>query len=122
MAYISRTIRLAFDGTDDNYPLLGDDIWVAVNNPMIMPMSALRPDVDIELNPDGTPKDPNAAVRATMEICAKLIVDWNVYDPRDLSDNPTPLPMPATVETIELLPVVIVQAISELAGKALNRK
>lgn len=122
MPYTDRTIRLGFDGTDDNYPMLGDDIWVIVNNPMLMPMSALRPDVDVELNPDGTPKDPQAAIRATMQICCKLVVDWNVYDPRDLSDNPSPLPKPATVDSLELLPVAIVQSISELAGKALNRK
>lgn len=122
MAYLNRTIRLAFDGTDDNYPMLGDDIWVTINNPQIMPMSVLRADVDIELNPDGTPKDAKMAIKGTMQICCKLIVEWNVYDPRDESDPPTPLPLPATVETLELLPVSIVQAVSELAGKALNRK
>lgn len=122
MAYTNRTIRLAFDGTDDAYPMLGDDIWVVINNPAIVPMSKLQPDSPIELSPDGTPKDSKAAVQGTLEICAKLIVGWNVYDPADASESPTPLPLPATVELLELLPVVIVQSISEIAGKAMSRK
>lgn len=122
MAYTNRTIRLAFDGTDDNLPLLGDDIWVVIRNPMLMPMSVLQPDVQIELNAEGQPTDPVAAVKGTMNIVTKLIADWNVYDPTDFSDAPALLPLPATVENVEKLPMAILNAINEIAGKALDRK
>lgn len=122
VAYTNRTIRLAFDGTDDNLPALGDDIWVTIANPMLMPMSVLQPDFDIELDANGRPKDPGMAMKATLSIVAKLIMNWNVYDPRDNSENPEPLGLPVTLEKVELLPLAVTQAINEIAGKALERK
>lgn len=122
MGYTNRTIRLAFDGTDDAYPMLGEDIWVVIQNPMLMPMNTLQSTMHIEADENGRPKDPEAAARASLETITKLIVDWNVYDPADVSDDPAPLSLPATVDKVELLPLAIVQPILEIAGKALNRK
>ncbi len=113
MAYLNRTIRLDF-------PELGDDIWVVVSNPMLMPSSRLQSDIEIELDDAGKPKDSKAAVRATFDIASKLVVAWNVYDPFD--DTETPLELPATVDKMALLPMTITLKISEIVGKALNPK
>lgn len=113
MAYLSRTIRIEF-------PELGDDIWVSIHNPLLMPISKLQPDTDVKLNPDGTPTDPKAAIRGTFEIVAKLVLSWNVYDPMDTSEAPDPLPMPATPELVEKLPQLITMKINEIVGKALS--
>ncbi len=120
MAYTNRTIRLNFDGTDETLPNLGDDIWVVINNPMLMPASKLRPKTDVVVNADGTVADQDAAMLGAQEIVAGLIVDWNVYDPNDSSDTPTPIELPATVEKIAMLPLVITNKISEIMSKALN--
>lgn len=37
-------------------------------------------------------------------LVAKLIIGWHVYDPADMSDNPEPLPMPATSALVAKLP------------------
>lgn len=120
MAYTNRTINLNFDGTDDNYPMLGDDIWITILNPMLMPASKLQAGNDVKLGPDGQPTDMVAAMRAGHMLLAQLVVDWHVYDPTDDSEDPAVLPLPATIENVELLPMAIINAVSELIGKALN--
>lgn len=113
MAYTNRTIRLDF-------PELGYDIWVIINNPMLMPSSRLQSDIDIQTDAQGRPIDPKAAVAATFDIAAKLVSSWNVYDPFD--ETETPIPLPATPEKMALLPMSITLKISEIVGKALNPK
>jgi hypothetical protein len=120
VAYTNRTIRLDFSGGDDNYPALGDDIFVTIANPMLMPPSKLRPKVDVELDADGSPKDANEAVNASLEIVAGLILDWCIYDPMDFSENPEPIPLPATAEIMNMLPLAVTNAVTEILGKALN--
>lgn len=110
MPYLNRTIR--FD-----YPELGDDIWVVIHNPMLMPMSVLRPESDVEIV-NGQVADLAQATDATYEIISKLIITWNVYDPLDVSEEPNVLPLPATIETCKKLPLKIVMDINESAGKA----
>lgn len=112
MAYTNRTIRI-------EYPELGDDIWVAIQNPMLMPISMLQPDSDIKIGSDGIPEDPKAAIHGSFEVAAKLVSSWNVYDPMDPAENPDPMPLPATAEKLERLPQVITLRISEYVGKAL---
>lgn len=116
MAYLNRTIRLAFDGTDESLPNLGDDIWVVIKNPMLMPGSALS--TGIEIDPNNI--DTNQALRHSQIIASRLVEAWSVYDPDDRSESPAPLPLPATPEACALLPVVIINKIAELAGQALN--
>ncbi len=116
MAYLNRTIRLAFDGTDDSMPKLGDDIWVVIRNPMLMPGSALS--TGIEIDPNNV--DMARALQHSQIMAARLIESWNVYNPDDPNDPPTPYPLPATPEMVATLPVVIVNKIAELAGQALN--
>jgi hypothetical protein len=111
MAYTNRTIRLDF-------PELGDDIWVVINNPMLMPASRLQSDIDIKVGEDGKPIDPKQAITATFDIASKLVQSWNVYDPFDETD--TPMELPATIEKLQLLPMTITLRISEIVGKALN--
>lgn len=113
MAYLNRTIRLEF-------PDLGDDIWVAIHNPALMPASRLQSDVDIPVDANGKPTDAKAAIDATFDIASKLIAGWNVYDPFD--DTETPMELPATVEKLRLLPMSITLKISEIVGKALSPK
>lgn len=120
MAYTNRTIRLAFDGSDDNYPNLGDDIYVVISNPMLMPASKLQTGTDIQLDASGNPVDPVEAMNKSMEMVANIIIDWRVYDPLDGAIVPEPLPLPATSENVQRIPVVISNAIAELVGKALN--
>lgn len=119
MAYTNRTIRLAFDGSDENFPVLGDDIWVVIANPMLMPPSKLRPKVEVQIV-DGKPVDEEAATRGGMEVIANLIVDWCVYDSMDFSENPERLSLPATYELLDRVPMAITTSISEILNKALN--
>lgn len=122
MPYLDRTIRLAFDGTDPAYPQLGDDIWVVIKNPLLMPASAIQTDTNIQVDANGNPVDRNAAMEAGFEIASRLVVSWNVYDPDDSEDNPAPLPLPATPHALRILPLSISNAISEIVGKALAPK
>ncbi|HEY6021604.1 MAG TPA: hypothetical protein VIY48_17575 [Candidatus Paceibacterota bacterium] len=113
MAYTNRTIRIEF-------PELGDDIWVAIHNPMLMPSSMLQPDTDIKLNSNNEPVDPRAAIEGAYEVAAKLVSSWNIYDPLDTSDNPEPFPVPATSELLKKAPQIVTMRISEFVGKALD--
>jgi hypothetical protein len=121
MAYTNRTVRLAFDGTDDTLPDLGTDIWVVIRNPLLMPASMLQGSADLQLDANGAPVDRMAAINASLEIASRLVVEWNVYDPADVSETPMPLGLPATAEMMRLLPMSITNAISEIVGKALDR-
>lgn len=112
MAYTNRTIRI-------EYPELGDDIWVCIQNPMLMPISMLQPNTDVKVDANGIPEDPKAAIHGSFEVAAKLVSSWNVYDPFDESEDPTPIPMPATAEKLEKLPQIVTLRISEYVGKAL---
>lgn len=112
MAYTNRTIRIDF-------PELGDDIWVSINNPMLMPVSLLSPRDDVKLDAEGHITDRKAAVDSTFEIAARLIVSWNVYDPMDDSAEPQPFGLPATVDMLRKLPMLVVTRISEIVGKAI---
>lgn len=118
MAYLNRTIRLAFDGTDDALPKLGDDIWIVIKNPMLMPGSALS--TGIEIDPNNV--DTGQALKHSSIIASRLIESWNVYDPDDSNDPPTPYPLPASPEMCMTLPIVMINKIAELAGDALNPK
>ncbi len=114
MAYTNRTITLTYED-------LGDDIYVTIHNPMLMPLSMLQPRTQVRIDPNtGEPVDPELAIDGAFEVAARLIVAWNVYDPFDDSENPTPLPMPATAEVLKKLPQVITMRISEFVGKKLN--
>lgn len=113
MAYTNRTIRLDF-------PELGDDIWVVINNPLLMPISYLQSNVDIKLDENNRPTEPSQAVDASLDIASRMVLSWNVYDPMDTSEEPVPFEMPATVEKLRRLPLIIVTKISEIVGKALN--
>lgn len=121
MAYLNRTIRLAFDGTDSKYPTLGDDIWVTIKNPLLMPASVVQTDTPLQTDAQGNIVNNTEAMNAGFEIAARLVVDWNVYDPDDESDNPAALPLPATAETMKKLPISISNAIGEIVGKAMDR-
>lgn len=135
MAYTNRHIRIAFDGsqidpdaTDDagkpvegaHYPDLGPDIWINIHNPMLMPQSMLLPDVDVPVDDNGRPLDIRAAVDASRSVMARLVASWNVYDSLDMSDDPQPLPTPATAEMFDRIPAAIGNAISSLVGRARN--
>lgn len=135
MAYTDRTIRLSFDGTqtlegmpDDetgkltilHLPNLGENIFVVIRNPMLMPPSMLLPAVDVPLGPDGTPVDRDAAMRAGSEVLARLVVDWHLFDPMDDSDDPQPLPLPATTDHLMIIPSIITRAIGLVLTKARN--
>lgn len=133
MAYLNRTITLRFDGEstldgveDDKgkpylLPLLGDDVWVTIRNPMLMPQSMLMPQTDIEVRPDGQPVSRAAAIQAGAAVVAGLVVAWSLNDVLDMADDPTVLPMPATAEMLSnQVPSAVCDAIAALIGRARN--
>lgn len=129
MPYTNRHIFIKFDGTqinecgehekDDNgkyvasaydengqlkpiyYPNLGDDVWISVRNPMIMPTSLLMPSLPVAVDSDGKPLKVHDAIDAGNEVAASLIVDWNLDDPLDDSGTPAPLRNPADFDKTE---------------------
>jgi hypothetical protein len=115
MAYTDRTVRRDFEE-------LGPDIWVAIHNPMLMPSTRLQPKTHIDTDAEGKPVNPDQALAAMYEIAAGLVCGWNVYDPFDMAESPTPLELPATPEKVQLLPMTITLWITDIVGKAMSRQ
>lgn len=82
---------------------LGDGCYVTIRNPKLLPLEKLTP-VQVPMGPDGRPIDDAEAQRAVNEMLAGIIHDWRMYDANDMSDDPAPLPLPATAETVAKLP------------------
>lgn len=101
MGYVNTKVRLDFpDLSEDD-----DPIFVTIRNPRVVPSMQLLAD-DL---PDET--DSAARLDASFKIMAGLIVDWHVYD--GTTDDGDPLPLPATVETLRLLPMEITGRIAD---------
>lgn len=133
VAYLNRTIVLRFDGTgvidhekpdaDGNkptYPQLGDDCFVEIRNPMLMPPSMLRPKRQVDTDANGRPLNPDDAMLAGAEVMAGLVLGWNLTDPMDLDDDPPVLPLPPSVEDFLKVPTPVSEAIGELIQRARN--
>jgi hypothetical protein len=135
MAYLNRTITLRFNGesTLDSVfsdpatgkPMvlanLGDDVWVVVRNPLLMPQSMLLPKREVATNPDGSAVNRQEAIAAGAEVIADLIAEWNLTDVMDLADEPAVLPLPATVDMIlGQVPAAIGETIGTMLARARN--
>lgn len=137
VGYLNRTVTLRFDGTatmplvrnedgsEKKLPNLGDGIFVTVRNPLLAPQSVLIPDTDVQVDDHGNVVDRQAAVDAGNEIVARLVTDWCVPDPDDLSDDAPSLPLPSTLATVRervalmgRVPAVISNAVAELIAEA----
>jgi hypothetical protein len=111
--YANSTVRLDFpDLSEDD-----DPIYVVIRNPKTVPADVLMP-ADVPEGPDGKPES-SAAIAASYEVMAKLVVDWHVYDGTAEDDSP-PLPLPATPEHLKTLPFDIVQRIASEMGQVLT--
>lgn len=106
MGYKDRTVLLEFPELVDD----GDECWVRIRNPKLMPPSMLMPD-DVPTSPDGQPVDVKAAEQATYAMMAKMVQSWHVWDATDDSDEP-PLLGDPTPEAFAKLPVEIVMRIT----------
>ncbi len=134
MAYLNRTIKLTFDGVstldgvfaDDDgkptvLPYLGDDLWVIVRNPMLMPQSLLTTKRDVAMNSDGTPVSRDEAMQAGSEVVAGLIVDWNLTDVLDLAEHSPVLGIPTNADVLRHhVPSVVSEVIAQMLGRARN--
>lgn len=106
-----------------DFPELGDDIWVDILNPLLAPADRLQSGLAVEIGPDGKPVDLSTEKSMDMsyDVAAKLIVRWNVYDIDDVSDDPQPLPVPVTIESMKKLPFSITSRITAELGKAMDQ-
>ena len=112
--YANATTRFDFpDLSEDD-----DPIYVIIRNPKTVPAERLAPAGDVPTGPDGKP-ERDAAMNASFEVMAGLVVDWHVYDATAEDDSP-PLPLPATVAMLRSLPFEIVQAITDEIAKVLS--
>lgn len=120
----NRIVTLQFpDLTDENEPVL----HVVLRNPQTVPPSDLTPD-DLALGPDGQPLDKALAALRSREIIARLIIGWRMYDATDFGYDPEtglatdqqPLPLPATPELVDRLPMAVIRRINDVVTEAVN--
>lgn len=109
MGYRNRTIRKDFDD-------LGDDIWVSIRNPKLLPLDKLTPE-DIPVGPNGEPRKDDM-LAATNALIAGVIATWSVPDPGDDRDDAPSMPLSA--ESVGKLPVEILSWIQEQITQALT--
>lgn len=123
--FANRVRTLTFpELTEEGEPIL----FVAVRDPKTMPPKLLMPP-DIARGPDGQPLVPEEAEQRSREILARMVIRWRMYDASDFAvdDEGFPLeqamlPLPATPELIEKLPLVVTHAMNTLIVEALNPK
>lgn len=100
MGYANRLIRLAFPEFTEE----GDqEIFVTIRNPKLVPSDTLVVASVVD-RPDDKPITTDEALAANAEVISRLIVAWHVFDAGDESDDPAPLPLPATPELCRKLP------------------
>jgi hypothetical protein len=92
--YGERKITETFDD-------LAEGIYVTIKNPALMPEEALRPRRDLSKI-----KDRKEIAKATNAWLGTFILDWNVYDAEDFSDDPAVLGDPCA-ETVAKCPAAI---------------
>lgn len=101
-----------------DFPELGSDVFVTIRNPKTMPPSMLRPE-GVALDANGNPLDEVEAEKAMYRVLATLVRDWNVYDASSDADEQPLLPLPATADSVERLPLAIINRVAtELADAA----
>ena len=112
--YANSTVRFDFpDLSEDD-----DPIYVVIRNPKTVSSDRLMLAGDIPDGPDGKPEH-DAAMNASFEVMAGLILEWHVYD-ANAADDSEPLPLPATPAMLRSLPFEIVQKITDEIGKVLT--
>jgi hypothetical protein len=116
MGYTNRIITLKFDELAEP----GDQIYVSIRNPRLLPMDHLRPSANLTLDANGRPVDVEAAEADGYAKMAELITDWHVYDGMDDSDDPRPLDLPATPAAVRRLPNTIQQVLFQELEKVAN--
>jgi hypothetical protein len=107
MGYANQLVRLEFPDLSEE----GDPIFVTIRNPKTLPLATMTPK-DVEVDANGQPTDPAAAIEATYELMASIVHDWHVYDAAN-PNNTQPLPLPATVEHFRVLPMDIISRFGE---------
>jgi len=120
----NRILTLSFpDLTDEDEPIL----HVVLRNPKTVPPTDLVPD-DLPTGPDGVPLDQALAAQRSREIIARLIIGWRMYDASDFGYDPEtglptdqqPLPLPATPELVDRLPMDVIREINKVISEAVN--
>lgn len=112
--YANSTVRLEFPDLSEE----DDLIYVTIRNPKTVPADTLMPKSEVPDGPDGKPESA-AAINASYEVMAQLIVDWHVYDGTLEGDTP-PLPLPATPEMMKTLPFEILERMASEMGQVLT--
>lgn len=102
-----------------DFPELGDGVYVTLRNPKTLPPSKMQPE-GIQLNSDGNPVNEEDAERAMLAVIARLVRDWHVYDASSDEDDQPLLTLPATVESMECLPLEILKRLGEEIRLAVN--
>lgn len=106
--YDNRFKRLDFND-------LGEGVFVTIRNPKTVPPSMLRPE-GISMDAAGNPTNEAQAERAMYKVLANLVRDWYVFDATSDEDEQPVLGLPATADSVEKLPLEIINRIaSELA-------
>ena len=112
MGYDNRFKRIDF-------PDLGEGVYVTIRNPKTMPPSMLRPE-GISLDAQGNPTNEADAEQAMYKVLATLVRDWYVFDASSDEDDQPRLGLPATAESIQCLPLEIINKIAAELALATN--
>lgn len=123
--FATRLITIRFDDLSEDPER--DPLWVSIRNPKLMPPGELQAR-RVELDENGNPANADAAMHATHEMIAKLVVAWRMYDATSNEINMQTgepldqqlLPLPATPESCAKLPMEVVRRISEEMTSAVS--
>jgi len=88
-----------------DFPQLGDDVWVEMKNPLLLPIDCLRPQVEPRRLPDGS-LDMQHVAEMGYALTARLITAWSVYDATDESDDPARL-VEVNPENLQKIPAPV---------------
>lgn len=102
-----------------DFPDLGSGVYVMMRNPKTMPPSRLRPE-GIALDAQGNPVNEAEAEKAMYKVLAALVHDWHVYDATSDADEQPVLDLPATSDSMEKLPLEIINKLASELANATN--
>jgi hypothetical protein len=114
--YANRVVTIHFPDLSEE----GDDIHVVMRNPKLIPPGEMRRR-EPKTNPDGTVNEEDALM-ATYEIPAKLIIGLFAYDASSTAEDQPRLVPPWNAETVAMLPMEMINAISEEMGRVNPQK
>jgi hypothetical protein len=106
--YANRRIMLDFPELSEP----DDKVHIIIRDPKMMTLNELTPDL-----PEGAETDRAASTRAMMDVFARMVIAWHVYDATSLDDEQPPLDLPATGDKVARLPLLIQNRLADELAK-----